>query len=175
MARSFSLDLLNSIRIASPCTADWNSMTGDERKRLCGQCNLHVYNVSAMSADDAAAMIESAEGRMCIRLYKRADGTVITQDCPVGLKLIRQSASRAITRVAAAAALLLAGGLAVATGQRPDRFAKLRDLKPYSSIREWLSPTPPIPAMGSPMIGKMVCPPPTSAAPQTQTTSGAIR
>ena len=31
-------------------------------------------------------LLEEREGRICIRLYRRADGTVITADCPVGVK-----------------------------------------------------------------------------------------
>lgn len=46
MASSFSdipkEKLLESIRIAAPCKADWNAMTGDERVRFCGQCKLNV-------------------------------------------------------------------------------------------------------------------------------------
>ncbi|MCC7528421.1 MAG: hypothetical protein IT342_07860, partial [Candidatus Melainabacteria bacterium] len=46
--------LLNSIRIASPCHVDWETMTGDERKRFCGDCKLNVYNISEMTKKDAA-------------------------------------------------------------------------------------------------------------------------
>ena len=38
MPRTVSLDLLSAIQIASPCTADWNAMTGDDRARFCGEC-----------------------------------------------------------------------------------------------------------------------------------------
>ena len=36
------LPILDNIRVATPCSADWNQMTGDERARLCGQCNRDV-------------------------------------------------------------------------------------------------------------------------------------
>src|SRR3954452_5823731 len=41
-----ALPLLESIRIASPCKANWDDMVGDERARFCGQCAKNVYNLS---------------------------------------------------------------------------------------------------------------------------------
>src|SRR5579862_5731482 len=37
------LPLLERVSVAAPCPADWESMTGDERSRFCGQCQKHVY------------------------------------------------------------------------------------------------------------------------------------
>ena len=81
---------LNNISIASPCSADWDQMYGDDRKRFCSDCKLNVYNLSGMSRDEAEALIMKAEGRLCVRFYKRRDGSVITQDCPVGWAKVRQ-------------------------------------------------------------------------------------
>lgn len=81
--------LLSQVRIAAPCHVDWDSMTGDERKRFCGQCKLNVYNISEMSTKEAANLIREKEGRACLRLYRRQDGTIITDNCPVGLRKIR--------------------------------------------------------------------------------------
>jgi hypothetical protein len=77
---------IHDLQIASPCKMDWDKMTGDERKRFCDACKLNVYNISSMTLPEAEALIIGAEGRVCVRLYRRKDGTVITQDCPVGLK-----------------------------------------------------------------------------------------
>jgi hypothetical protein len=93
---------LNNIRIASPCSADWDQMYGDDRKRFCGDCKLNVYNLSGMSRDEAEALIMKAEGRLCVRFYQRRDGSVITQDCPVGWARVKQR-----TRVIATAAFSL--------------------------------------------------------------------
>lgn len=92
---SKSPSLLDRARVATPCPADWERMEGDEKKRFCGLCNLHVYNVSAMSRGEAEALVARAEGRLCMRLYRRADGTLITRDCPVGLRAVRRRVSRA--------------------------------------------------------------------------------
>ncbi len=96
---------LDNIRIASPCRADWNEMYGDERKRFCGDCKLNVYNLSGMTHDEAESLIINTEGRLCVRFYRRADGTVITQDCPVGWANMKQ---RTRLIASAAASILMA-------------------------------------------------------------------
>src|SRR6476619_5228268 len=91
---------LKNISIASPCSADWNQMYGDERKRFCGDCKLNVYNLSGMTREEAEALIMNAEGRLCVRFYKRRDGSVITEDCPVGWARVKQRTRAYITAVA---------------------------------------------------------------------------
>ncbi|MBK6314325.1 MAG: carboxypeptidase regulatory-like domain-containing protein [Blastocatellia bacterium] len=98
--------LLNDIRIATPCTANWDQMTGTDTVRFCGECKLNVYNISGMQAKEAARLVESAEGRLCVRLYKKTDGTVLTQNCPVGVRAAMRRATRA-----AGAALTAALGI----------------------------------------------------------------
>ena len=96
---------LNNIRIASPCSANWDEMYGDNRKRFCGDCKLNVYNLSGMTIIEAESLVMNAEGRLCVRFYKRADGSVITEDCPVGWAKVKQ---RTKIYAAAAASLLMA-------------------------------------------------------------------
>jgi hypothetical protein len=69
---------INSIKVASPCSVPWGSMTGDDRSRHCGQCSLTVFNIAELTAAETERLIREREGRLCIRLYRRADGTVIT-------------------------------------------------------------------------------------------------
>lgn len=76
---------LDSIQVASPCQADWNAMSGDEQARFCQSCHKHVYNLSEMTRDEAQQLILEKEGKLCVRFYQRADGTLITNNCPVGL------------------------------------------------------------------------------------------
>ena len=73
---------LRHVRVARPCSADWSAMEGTDRARHCALCRLTVYNLSEMTADEARAFVEGAEGRTCVRFYRRADGTVLTRDCP---------------------------------------------------------------------------------------------
>jgi hypothetical protein len=85
---------LDDVRVAAPCPADWDRMVGDERARFCDRCSLHVYNLSGMTRREAEALVTNAEGRLCVRYYSRPDGTVLTQNCPVGLRAVRQKVAR---------------------------------------------------------------------------------
>jgi hypothetical protein len=49
--------------------------------RRCPACDLNVYNLSELTRKDALALLERTEGRACVQLWRRADGTVITADC----------------------------------------------------------------------------------------------
>jgi hypothetical protein len=77
---------LETLTVASPCSANWAEMTGDDRARYCGKCEKNVYNLSAMSAPEAEALLRQKEGDVCVRFFQRADGTVMTADCPVGVR-----------------------------------------------------------------------------------------
>jgi hypothetical protein len=101
------LPVLANIKVASPCTAEWAAMTGDERTRHCGECKKSVYNLSELTRDEAEALILEKEGRLCVRYYQRTDGTILLKDCTIGVT--RRRRRRVI---AAGAAALLAGGAA---------------------------------------------------------------
>ena len=90
---------LDQVRIAAPCTADWETMFGDERVRFCGQCQLNVYNLSEMSREEAERFISQTERRLCVRYYLRKDGSIITRNCPVGLRAIKRRLSRVATAI----------------------------------------------------------------------------
>lgn len=101
------LPVLDNIRVASPCTADWNQMTGDDRARACGSCNKTVYNISELTRDEAEALIRDRAGQLCARYYQRTDGTILLADCTIGAHRKRRR-----RWIVAGATLLLAGGAA---------------------------------------------------------------
>jgi hypothetical protein len=96
---------------------NWNDMVGDDRVRFCDQCNLNVYNISAMTRLEAESFIANAEGRICGKFYRRADGTILTRDCPVGLRAVRKKVSRAAA--AAFSALISMFGGSALFAQQP--------------------------------------------------------
>lgn len=145
-----SLDL---IQIASPCHVSWDDMTGDERRRFCRHCNLHVYNLSDMPRDEAEALVSGAEGRTCIRLFRRADGTVLTRDCPIGLRALRQRLVRSVATLAGLIVALLSGTLLA--GRL--KIGALENLKrPSEAFAEWIEPGSTMPVV----MGVMACPSP---------------
>lgn len=87
-------NMLENIRIASPCSADWEQMQGDDRVRHCFACNRNVYNLSSMTAQEIRNLLAQREGRVCGRLYQRRDGTVLTENCPIGLRAVMRRLSR---------------------------------------------------------------------------------
>ena len=117
MSRTRTLPILNNLddlRVASPCKADWDAMRplkdselGPDhgaRARFCGSCEKNVYDLSSMTRKDALALIERHEGTCCVRFYKRADGTVLTEDCPVGFAAaLRQAQRKTLAGIAACA------------------------------------------------------------------------
>lgn len=164
------LPLLDDIRVASPCSARWDEMAGDDQARFCGSCQKHVYNLSAMTREAAEALVRAREGDLCVRYYRRADGTVLTADCPVGVRRKR------VKLVAAAASVtaLAAGAVAVAFAQmgapaRPDRMLVQggAEVTPPSPPTTPIEATPPdqaiqgdISAMqGQPTMGEPTPPP----------------
>jgi hypothetical protein len=74
--------LLDGAQIASPCAARWDDMIGTDTVRFCGQCRKNVYDLSTMTRDEAERFLVDHTGGACVRLFRRADGTVMTSDCP---------------------------------------------------------------------------------------------
>jgi hypothetical protein len=110
---------LTNLRIASPCPADWSKMVGDERMRHCAECNLNVYNLSAMTERQVQQLIAGSGGnRLCTRLFRRADGTVLTQDCLWSFRALKRKVSRL-----AAAVLTAIMGVTVAMARNKPRPA----------------------------------------------------
>ena len=101
---------LDNVHVAAPCSADWDQMIGNDRSRFCGQCNLNVYNLSSMTQAEAEHFVAGSEGRLCVRFYRRRDGSILTQNCPVGLRAIRRRVS-AITRAITSAVLAFFAGV----------------------------------------------------------------
>jgi hypothetical protein len=114
--RSIGMNL-DEVRVASPCDAAWDDMVGDDRVRHCAGCDKDVYNLSGLSRADAEALLVAKGVDVCIRFYRRADGTLITRDCGA-----RRAPSRSWSRVAAAlglAALTLGATACMGTRARP--------------------------------------------------------
>ena len=79
---------LEDVKFQTPCSVPWEEMKETESDvfRHCGKCDRNVYNVSLMKRNEAEDFISRTEGRECIQLWKRSDGTVVTADCPQPIK-----------------------------------------------------------------------------------------
>ena len=94
--------VLDIIDVKKPCKVSWAGMQGEGAVRHCGQCRKNVYDLSAMSRADAEELITLSEGDLCVRFRRRADGTLVTGDCPP--VRTRGRAVRRLALVGAAAA-----------------------------------------------------------------------
>jgi carboxypeptidase family protein len=103
----------------------WDDMAGNERVRFCSQCKLNVYDISAMTKSEAESFIANAEGRICAKLYRRADGSIMTRDCPVGLRAIRKRVSRATAAAFSALVSLFGGSATFAQQQQPKNESRV--------------------------------------------------
>lgn len=92
-------NFLNHVTIPSPCSADWNSMIGNDQVRFCGHCNLDVHNLSQMTRRQAERLVARSNGRLCVRYHQNAAGRPAT--LPTGRKL--HHIGRRVSRLAAGA------------------------------------------------------------------------
>ena len=164
---------LDLISVASPCTAPWEAMSGDDTTRFCGQCAQYVYNLSEMTQMEAEALVMEHEGKMCVRFYKRSDGTMMTKDCPVGWRAVKRR--MAIIGGAAAAVFAAMFGMltfgAFAASVRGNGRGGVEVVNPITRLREILFPPavcvmgempiaqPPVGNDGPPLIMGEMCPP----------------
>src|SRR5262245_7605208 len=140
-------DLFADIKVASPCQASWNQMTGDHRARFCSRCQKNVYNFSAMTADEINALVREKEGKLCARFYRRSDGTMLTADCPVGWRGLTSRlrgfrlAGAGLLLAALTASVISAGRHDATLPRRAGRLSQLWD-ETRGTVMEWLGMHP---------------------------------
>lgn len=114
------IPLLQSVRVASPCHADWEGMetVEGERVKFCTSCSKNVYNLTAMTRAEAESLLQRHEGRLCVRYYQRNDGTILSKDCSVGVQAVRLSLLRRSVVAAGLFAVLIASMSALDQSQK---------------------------------------------------------
>lgn len=53
---------------------------GNEAVRFCLKCKRNVYDIASLSTAEAEKLLTSADP-VCVQVYRRADGKVMTRDC----------------------------------------------------------------------------------------------
>lgn len=150
---------LDAIEIPVPCPAKWEEMKGDDRVRFCASCRLHVYNLSGMGRKEAEALVTGATGRLCVQLYRRPDGTVLTRSCRA-VRWMRRSTRTALGAVAAGILGFLSWtSWSFALGFGKDGMEGVKAREPFRTVVEWIE-GPPLPSVRGKMIMGEVAPPP---------------
>lgn len=80
---------LDEVVIAAPCPMSWDEMKGDDRVRHCCGCAKNVYNIADMTQREAENFLEENGTTQCLRIFRRTDGKIMTDNCPKGLRAIR--------------------------------------------------------------------------------------
>jgi hypothetical protein len=105
-----------------------------------------VFNLSALRREEAEALIREKEGRLCVRYFQRADGTIMTRDCPEGRRQkLRKHVALALGLVFALVGGLLLWARSLSNPGEGRHTSGLREREPFRSIMEWLDPAPPTP------------------------------
>src|ERR1051326_6657281 len=65
-------ELIQQLRIASPCSVEWDSMIGNDRVRFCEHCRLSVHHVDSLNKKQLRRLIARSHGRLCVN-YTRAN------------------------------------------------------------------------------------------------------
>ncbi len=139
----------------------WDALRGDARVRFCTRCSLNVYNLADMALGEVEEAVRNAEGKLCVRLYDRGDGTATTEDCRAG----RARKKKRIAFVVAALLAVSAFASILRSQGKPDRSC----LPPLvRRIVDWIDPEPKF-LMGAPMplpAPKTPIPPPPADVPE---------
>lgn len=137
-----TLSLLQRAEIASPCPAKWDEMEGDDRKRFCHQCSKHVYNFASMTDAEAERLLRENEGKVCGRIYRRDDGTILTADCPVGFANLRRVVRRRLVACVGAFLVVMFTLEAVVRGVTEMRGSGLADNGAVKLLVKWAKDEP---------------------------------
>ncbi|HEY1691367.1 MAG TPA: hypothetical protein VGG39_04355 [Polyangiaceae bacterium] len=125
--------------IASPCSADWTTMTLADRGRFCGECRKVVRELAQLTEREARALLASppTEG-LCVRYVHDTTGEIVFRpDVPAS----------ALSRAKRVAALALAVALPLAaTGCMGAPAQMMGAVRP-------VPPDPPAETMGAVTMG----------------------
>lgn len=58
---------IDSVEVKSPCSEDWNKMSGTDKVRFCSHCATSVNNLSEMTRKQATRLVRASGGKLCIR------------------------------------------------------------------------------------------------------------
>jgi len=100
---------LEGISIERPCPKRWAELAGDEKRRFCSECRLHVTNLSAFTQPEAREFLAAQTGRVCVTYVPSEQGGAMLRAAP---------RRRLVRRLAEAASFLL-GLLFLLPGCRP--------------------------------------------------------
>ncbi len=121
--------LLDRAFVETPCPTTWDKMKGSDSVRFCHLCHLNVYNIANLTDKEAEAVLSKGKdgGRVCALLYRRPDGTIVTDNCPRALRKVRDASKWLKAKVIAASTLVMALLTPSAANSEETKAAKSKD------------------------------------------------
>jgi hypothetical protein len=106
-------ELLKHVKIARQCPVEWDELSGDQKTRYCGRCQLHVLNLETANQEDLVnAVLRAAAGeRVCVGVSARRDHGNATPllSFPRASSQVAQAALRSLSTKSRHAAAWIAG------------------------------------------------------------------
>jgi hypothetical protein len=100
---------LETLQIPNPCSVGWQNMEGDDKTRFCRACNKPVFNLSAMTRQQAEALLAALRGNLCASLTRNENGMVVTTEAlPKSLPRLHQISKRASSVAGAVISAMMA-------------------------------------------------------------------
>ena len=138
-----ALPMLRRIRVAAPCDEGWALMKGNDRVRKCTSCEEKVFNLSEMSKGEAEQLLNEHGTSICVRFYRRRDGTVMTKECAPGIRMRRRHRVAASLVGVGVAAAILSPRLAPIEGRLfPEDTSRFVSETPYQEPKPSTLPEP---------------------------------
>lgn len=98
---SLSRDL-ESMRVIHSCPRLWEEMQGNDQRRFCGHCQLHVHNLSAMAPRQIQDLAQTP-GPRCVAYFEEKNRGIRTLK---GRGFIRRTCSSTVRLAASLIALI---------------------------------------------------------------------
>lgn len=106
-------------QITKPCQQNWDAMTGDEKKRFCSHCQLHVHNLSAMTPDEQLAVFSHRDEKSCITYLEKGNEMRVCTNTWVAVHRLFRPFRRVAFSLSAIVAALLASCSSPSVNQVP--------------------------------------------------------
>jgi hypothetical protein len=78
-------NLLKRLSVGFRCPMVWEEMDGEGAERFCVKCRKSVTDLTQLTEEEVRVFVRRAGsgGGACVRLQRRADGTLVTRGCPI--------------------------------------------------------------------------------------------
>ncbi|HMS08988.1 MAG TPA: ankyrin repeat domain-containing protein [Pyrinomonadaceae bacterium] len=104
---------LRKLRVAEPCSENWNEMFGNDRVRFCSHCAKSVNDISAMSPKDALRLVRRSRGNICVRYVENP----LTKEPVIGGRLYQIARRAPALAAGVVGATLSLSAMSYAQGQ----------------------------------------------------------